>query len=186
MPLLKPMTYVALFERYPHALRLAWRPFAQDVALTYAITAMDQRTIVTQGVLEAWAQSVDTVHGLAVGNLRQQSEHILEEIGGRRMRYEHLDGFDATRILVADLLVPQDLEDPFMAIPEETALLIAPASERAALQAEATSRHAASTRPLTPALFRFSDWTQGTDHRVTNAAQDPMHGGGSTGERSTG
>ena len=186
MPLLRPMTYIALFERYPPALRLAWRSFAEDVAVTYAITAVDQRTIVTRGMLEAWAQSVDTVHTLAVENLRRQTAHVLEEIGGRRLRYEHLDGFDATRILVADLIVPQGLEDPLVAIPEETALLVAPASQRDSLQAEATSRHAASTRPLTPTLFRLSDWTQGTDRRVTNATQDPVWGGGSTGERSTG
>jgi hypothetical protein len=153
LPLLKPMSFVELFERYPAALRLAWRPLTEDVAVTYVVNARDQRTTVTREMLGAWDQTLDAVHAAAVENLRRHTEHILEEIGGRRTQYEHLDGFDATRLLVADLLVPAEIRDPVVAIPEETVLLVALASEMETLQAESTSRHAASTRPLTPTLF---------------------------------
>jgi hypothetical protein len=153
LPVLKPMSFVELFERYPAALRLAWRPLTDDVAVTYAVNARDQRTVVTREMLAAWDQSINAIHTVAVENLRRQTEHVLEEIGARRTRYEHLDGFDATRVLVADLLAPAEIPDPVVAIPEETVLLVAPASDWEALQAEAAGRHAASTRPLTPALF---------------------------------
>lgn len=172
MPLLKPMTYVTLFERYPPALRLAWRSFGEDVAVTYVIAAVDRRTTVTMGMLETWETDAEILYGLAVANLRKQTEHILAEIGGPRARYEHLDGFDATRILVADLVTPQDIDDPIMAIPEEMALLIVPASERRALEAEVGTRHAVSTRPLTPVLFRLSGTTPVPKQGATRTAHD--------------
>lgn len=156
MPLLKPTTYVALFERYPPALRLAWRPFPSDVAVTYVIAAADRRTAVTSAMLEVWGIDAETLHERSVQNLRKQTAHLLAELGGPRTRYEDIDGYDATRILVADLIVPPDMPDPLVAIPEETVLLVAPLSDRAALAGEAASRLSASARPLSARLFRLS------------------------------
>lgn len=156
MPLLKPAAYVRIFEHYPPALRLAWRALASEVAITYVIAGTHQRTLVTARALEAWQIEVETLHAQAVANLRAQTAHMLEEIGGPRARYEHLDGSEATRILVADLIVPHDVTDPVIAIPEETMLLIAPEQDRAALAAEAASHHASSTRPVSPLVFRLS------------------------------
>jgi len=175
MPLLKPVSYVALFDRYPPPVRLAWRPFAEGVAVTYVIATPDRRTAVTTGMLETWATAPAALHEIAVGNLRRQTEHILAEVGGPRARYEDLDGFDATRILVADLVTPPGIDDPLLAIPEETALLIAPAPAGDALEAEARRRHAGSTRPLTPLLFRPAAATpvppQGSGVRAANACE---------------
>lgn len=173
MPLLKPASYVALFERYPPEVRLAWRTFVEGVAVTYVITALDWRTSVTCGMLEAWAAEPIAFHDIAVSNLRKRTEHILAALDGPRARYEDLDGFDATRILVADLVTPADIDEPLLAIPEETALLIAPASARDSLEAEARRRHASSTRPLAPLLFRLSGTAavplQGSAPRTANA-----------------
>lgn len=156
MPLLKPAAYVALLERYPPALRLAWRPLAADIAITYVIAAADRRTAVTSAMLDAWAIGTEVLHERSVDNLRKQTVHLLAEFGGPRARYEHIDGYDATRILVADLVVPPEIADPLIAIPEETVLFAGPASEQAALAAEAAARCRASARPLSARLFRFS------------------------------
>jgi hypothetical protein len=156
LPLLKPASYVALFGRYPPALRLAWRAFSDDVAVTYVIAGRHERTLVTASTLEAWQVDLDTLHRQALANLRAQTLHLLEEIGGPRTRYEHLDGWEAARTLVADLLIPADVPDPVIAIPEETVLLIVSAHEREVLAAEAAARHAASSRPISPRLFRLS------------------------------
>ncbi len=156
MPLLKPSTYVALFERYPPALRLASRRFASDVAVTYVIAAADRRTAVTSAMLDAWGIGVEALHARSVENLRKQTAHLLAELGGPRARYEHIDGYDATRILVADLIVPSETRDPVVAIPEETVLFTAPRAEQIALAAEAEEGHRASARPLTPVLFSLS------------------------------
>ncbi len=156
MPLLKPSHYVAIFAGYPSPLRLVWRPLVGDLAVTYVIAGTHQHTLVTAGMVQVWTVSLETLHGQAVENFRKQTAHLLEEIGGPRARYEHLDGSDATRILVADLIVPPEIADPVIAIPEETVLLIAPADEHATLAAEAAARYAASTRPVSPLMFRPS------------------------------
>lgn len=154
LPLLKPMAYVEIFEQYRPALRLAWSPFAHEIAVTYVITATDRRTTITAGMVTAWSTTVQALHTLAVDNLRKQTRHILAEIDGARAQYEHLDGFDATRILVADLILPGGIIDPMIAIPEESVLLIAPASAQDELAVEAAARHASSARPVSPRLFR--------------------------------
>jgi hypothetical protein len=155
VPQVKPASYVALFEHYPEPQRLVWRPLAPGIAVTYVIAGVHQTTAVTRLALAAWATTPDDLHTLAIANLRAQTRHLLEELGGPRARYEHLDGFDATRILTADLVVPGELGDPLLAIPEESVLLIGPASARESLQAEAAARCAAAARPLSARLFRF-------------------------------
>lgn len=156
LPLLKPADYAVLFERYPPALRLAWRPMPPGLAITYFIEGLDRRTAVTASALQAWALTPNALHALAVGNLRAKTTRMLQEIGARRARYEHLDGLDATRILAADLIVPPEIADPIIAIPEESVLLIAPASDRAALAEEAAARYQVSTRPLCPQVLRLT------------------------------
>jgi hypothetical protein len=155
VPQLKPASYAHLFQRYPAPQRLVWRPWLPGIAVTYVITGLHQFTAVTQRALEVWATTPDTLHALAVANLRTHTEHLLAELGGPRRRYEHLDGLDATRILVADLILPGDIGDPVVALPEETVLLVAPAAEQAGLAAEAAVRHRATTRPLSPQVFRL-------------------------------
>lgn len=154
VPLLKPASYVDLFEHYRESQRLVWRLVAPGIAVTYVIAGVHQTTAVTRLALAAWATTAGELHDLAIANLRAQTQHLLEELGGPRARYEHLDGFDATRILTADLITPNGLTDPLIAIPEESVLLVGSASERASLQAEATARCAAAARPLSAALFR--------------------------------
>ncbi|MDR7417511.1 MAG: hypothetical protein QN178_01215 [Armatimonadota bacterium] len=154
LPQLKPADYVAVFEHYPPAQRLVSRPLDGGVAVTYVIGGVHQYTAVTQHTLGAWRQTADTLHALALENLRAQTRHLLEDIGGPRRRYEHLDGLDATRLLVAEMLVPAGVDDPLVAIPEESVLLVAPSGECASLAAEASARFASAARPLSPAVFK--------------------------------
>jgi hypothetical protein len=156
MPLLRRREDVELFAPYPPALHPVWRPLAADVAVTYGIAGPDAYTVVTRGTLDAWGLSADALHAVAVANLRRHTQHVLAEIGGPRRRYEHLDRYDATRVLAPDLVVPPDVQDPVVALPEETVLLIAPAAQAPALAAEAAARYAGAGRPLAPGLYRFT------------------------------
>ncbi len=156
LPQLKLAEHVELFDRYPPALRLVWRPFVQGVAITYVVNNPHDRMLVTVRTLEVWEISPTTLHGVAMKNLREHTAHVLTEIGGPQIRYEHLDGLEATRILVADMLLPRGIEAALVAIPEETAMFIAPESQRATLAAEAAARYAASTRPISPQVFRLT------------------------------
>jgi hypothetical protein len=156
MPLVKPRDFVALFERYPAAQRLVSRPLTAGVEITYTIRGVHQLTAVTRRALDTWRLPPDSLHTLAVANLRTQTAHLLEEIGGPRHRYEHLDGLDATRILVADMLVPPGVEKPVAAIPEESVLLLAPAAGAGTLAAEAATLHEKTPRPLSPDVFELT------------------------------
>jgi hypothetical protein len=156
LPMLRPTGYARLFDHYRPAQRMAWRSVDAHVAVTYVVTGMHQVTAVTEAAREAWALTGQALHDLAVTNLRAETAHVLAELNGPRRVYEHIDAFDATRLLVADMLVPDDVGDPVFAIPEETVLALAPRVEQARLAGEAVSRHAAATRPLSPMLYRFS------------------------------
>ncbi len=155
LPQLKPTEHVEIFDRYPPALRLVWRPFLPGVAITYVVNNPHDRMLVTVHTLKVWEISQTILHAVAIKNLREHTAHLLTEIGGPQIRYEHLDGLEATRILVADLLLPKGIEAALVAIPEETAMFIAPESQRAALAAEAAARYAASPRPISPQVFRL-------------------------------
>lgn len=156
VPHLKPADYVEVFDRYPPGLRLAWREFAPGVAVIYVIAGLHRWTLVTAAMARAWGLSPQALHEVALANLRAQTVRMLAEVGGPQRRYEHLDGFDAARILAADLVVPPDVADPLVAIPEETVLWIGPASERSALADQARARFQTSSRPLTPHLYRLT------------------------------
>jgi hypothetical protein len=156
LPQLKPTAFAELFERYPPAQRLVWRPLAPGVAVTYVVVGAHQRTLVTRRALESWQQTADGLHALALANLRRQTAHLLAEIGGPRHRYEHLDGLDATRILVPDLVVPPGIGAPLAAIPEESVLLVASEDDHLALADEAARRYASAARPLADRVFRIA------------------------------
>ncbi|MDR7544962.1 MAG: hypothetical protein QN120_12015 [Armatimonadota bacterium] len=155
-PQLKPTVYAEIFDPYPPAQRLVWRWLAPGVAITYVIVGTHQRTAITRRAMESWQQTAEGLHALALANLRRQTAHLLAEIGGPRHRYEHLDGLDATRSLVPELVIPPGTSSPLVAIPEESVLLVAPEADRAALAAEAACRHAAAARPLTDQVFRIT------------------------------
>src|SRR5256712_10175407 len=99
------------------------------------------------------------VEGLRQGGGRPRGpppRHILDEIGGPRAEYVSLDGFDAARLLVADLLVPAGVVDPLLAIPHEHACLIAPTADRHHIARRAQRMFETARVPLTPRLYRPS------------------------------
>ncbi|MDR7556437.1 MAG: hypothetical protein QN157_12635 [Armatimonadota bacterium] len=156
MPLLRSQADVNVFAHYPPPLRLVVRPLVDGVVITYVIGSTDRYTAITRGALEAWGLSVEALHALAIENLRRHTHHVLAEIGGPRTRYEHLDRYDATRVLAPDLVVPADVHDPVVAFPEETVLLVTPAAQASALAAEAAARYASAARPLSPRPYRLT------------------------------
>lgn len=133
--------------------RLLVRPFDPELSVVYAIEGQFRITYVTEGMVRAWNAGPDALHDLAVANLRVRTHHILEEIGGRRADYVALDGYDAARILVADLIIPEGISDPLLAIPHEHACLVADAAQRESLAVRAEALFRAAQAPLTARLF---------------------------------
>jgi hypothetical protein len=133
-------------------------PFDGEVVIAYVIEGQFRVTYVTEGMQTSWGLAPGALHELALANLRAKTQHLLAEIGGPREDYVALDGFDAARLLVADLLIPPGLADPLLAIPHEHALLVRSRSTAGALTDETQRALSAASLPLAAHLYR---WTPG-------------------------
>ncbi len=155
-PLLKRTASLSPGEGYVAENRVARRVLDDDLSIVYVIEGQHRFTFVTEGMPAAWGVDAGGLHDLATGNLRVRTQHVLEEIGGPRTEYLSLDGLDAARMLVADLIIPAGLEQPLLAIPHEHACLIASATQRDQLAAKAAAMFATALAPLTPRLYRLT------------------------------
>ncbi len=163
LPLLKRAEDLPPVDGYLADNALARRALDAEVDVAYVVEGQFQMTFVTRGMLGAWGLGVDALHTVALENLRAKTRHLLEEIGGPRREYVALDGYDATRLLVADLLVAPDVLDPAFAIPHEHALLIAPVTALAELRQAAAEAQRSTAVPLTTAVYR---WTAAGPERI--------------------
>ena len=154
---------------------LARRALDDDISVAYVVEGQFRMTYVTRRMLHAWELDGDTLHSLALENLRGKTRHLLEEIGGPRREYVALDGYDAARLLVADLLVPPDVTDPLFAIHHEHACLIAPADQQEELRAAAVEAFRAAPLPLTAAAYRV---TAAGPRRIDEDPSMSRHPGG--------
>jgi hypothetical protein len=175
LPLLKPEDDLRLLHGYRKQHRRVRTPFTAGLAVAYVIEGQFQVTVITEGMLSAWGLGMDELHRMALGNLRAKTQHLLDELGGPQTEYVALDGFDAARLLVSDLIVPPGIADPVLAIPHEHACLIAPAADAAALAARAADMHAAGELPLTAQVFTVSP--DGPVPRPFDRAPGPRPGG---------
>lgn len=169
-PLLKHSTILPPRTGYIVENRILRVPFDEAIVVAYAIEGQFQITYVTEGMLSRWALTQDALHALALDNLRAKTEHVLAEIGGPRREYAALDGFDAARLLVADLIIPPGVADPVLAIPHEHTLLVHERAGADALRERAVSALRGASLPLTSHLYR---WTSGGPVRANGAGNGP-------------
>lgn len=153
LPLVRRTDGLPPQEGYRSANHLVRRPFDAGLAVVYVIDGQFRRTYVTEGMAEQWNTDPAEMHHLAVTNLGAYTRHLLAEIGGPRREYLALDGYDAARILVADLIVPDGVTDPVIAIPDEHTCLIADGSRQAELAARAAETFRSAQAPLTTRLY---------------------------------
>lgn len=166
-PVLKHTTTLPPRTGYVTENRILRVPFDDAIFIAYAIEGQFQITYVTEGMRSRWALTQDALHALALQNLRAKTEHVLAEIGGPREEYSALDGFDAARLLVADLIIPPGITDPVVAIPHEHALLVHERADAGTLRERAASALRGGSLPLTSHLYR---WTARGPVRVDEAA----------------
>jgi hypothetical protein len=156
LPLLKREEDLRLLHGYRQQHRRVRTPFPAGLAVAYVIEGQFQITVITEGMLSAWGIGTTDLYALALANLRTKTAHLLDELGGPQTEYIALDGFDAARLLVADLIIPSGIADPVLAIPHEHACLIAAATDAAALAARAAGMHETVELPLTAQVFTLS------------------------------
>ncbi|MGH2398858.1 MAG: hypothetical protein ACRDF6_03355 [bacterium] len=157
LPVLKHTTTLPPRTGYIAENRILRVPFDDAIVVAYIIEGQFLVTYVTEGMLVRWTLDAAELHTLALANLRTKTAHILDEIGGPREEYAALDGFDAARLLVADLLIPPAITDPVLAIPHEHALLIDDRAHSDALRERAARARRGASLPLTTQLYRWTD-----------------------------
>ncbi len=156
LPLLRRTSALPPSTGYRPENRLVRSALDDEVSIVYIIEGQHRYTFVTEGMQTAWGMDRSALHDRALANLRAHTAHILEELGGPQAEYVSLDGLDATRALVADLIVPQGIAQPVLAIPHEHACLIADMSSRARLAAQAAAMFQGAQVPLSPRLYRIT------------------------------
>jgi hypothetical protein len=156
LPLLRRTSALPPSSGYRPENRLVRSVLDEEVSIAYIIEGQHRFTFVTEGMQTAWKMERSALHAQALANLRAHTAHILEELGGPQAEYVSLDGLDATRALVADLIVPGGIAHPVLAIPHEHACLIADVSSRAQLAAQAEAMFQSAEVPLSPRLYRMT------------------------------
>ncbi len=107
MPMLKPLAI--LNEIHEQQLPvLLYRPFLGELMITYVIDEGETVAYVTRDHLTSWALAEELLHQRAIANLRQRTTPPRISGTGRRslLIWASQDGYDATRLLLPDLLQP--------------------------------------------------------------------------------
>ncbi len=108
MPMLKPITLLnAVFER--KLPMLAYRPFLADLIVAYVIDEPQRVSYINERHLERWGIGEHQLHERALTNLaartQERAHFLMTGDGPQRLIVANThDGYDATRLLLPDLL----------------------------------------------------------------------------------
>jgi len=108
-PMLKPIALLATV-RERNLPMLAYRQFLADLIVAYVIDEQRSVAFINEDHLERWGVGVQEVHERAIENLRRRTlEHVDYMTAGegeqRLYIFNSSDGYDATRLLLSDVLV---------------------------------------------------------------------------------
>jgi uncharacterized protein YtpQ (UPF0354 family) len=107
-PMLKPVRLLASV-RERNLPMLIYRPFLGELIVSYVIDETSSVAYVNEEHLERWAIGDQDIHAAALANLRRRTETMVQytTVGDGNQRlymYSSQDGYDATRILLPELL----------------------------------------------------------------------------------
>lgn len=108
MPMLKPITLLnAVFEK--KLPMLAYRPFLADLIIAYVIDEPQRVAYINERHLERWGIGEHQLHERALANLaartHERAHFLMTGEGAQRLIVANTqDGYDATRLLLPDLL----------------------------------------------------------------------------------
>ncbi|HEY3232805.1 MAG TPA: DUF1444 family protein [Roseiflexaceae bacterium] len=107
-PMLKPIALLATV-RERNLPMLAYRQFLADLIVAYVIDEQRSVAFINEDHLERWGVGVQEIHERAIENLRRRTlEHVDYMTAGegeqRLYIFNSSDGYDATRLLLSDVL----------------------------------------------------------------------------------
>ncbi|HMQ33219.1 MAG TPA: DUF1444 family protein [Chloroflexaceae bacterium] len=143
-PMLKPISLL-LTVRERSLPMIVYRPFLADLIISYVIEEPSSVAYISEQHLERWGLAEHELHEQAMANLRRRTlergEHTVTGEGAQRLVvFNAQDGFDATRLLLPDLIEPWAAQlpgAPVIGIPNRDFLIIFSDSDRAILSAVA-------------------------------------------------
>jgi uncharacterized protein YtpQ (UPF0354 family) len=107
-PMLKPLRLLANVRERKLPM-LIYRPFLSDLIVSYVIDETSSVAYLNEEHLEHWGIGEQDIHAAALANLRRRTETMVQyttvgEGNQRLYMYSSQDGYDATRILLPELL----------------------------------------------------------------------------------
>jgi uncharacterized protein YtpQ (UPF0354 family) len=107
-PMLKPIEVLATVRERELPM-LAYREFLADLIITYVIDEQRSVAFINEDHLDRWGVDVQEVHTRAITNLgrrtREQVDYTVAGEGEQRIFiFNSADGYDATRLLLTDVL----------------------------------------------------------------------------------
>lgn len=107
-PMLKPIELLATVRERALPM-LAYREFLADLIITYVIDERRSVAYINEDHLDRWGIDVQEVHTHAIANLRRRTHEqvdyrVVGEDEQRIFIFSSGDGYDATRLLLADVL----------------------------------------------------------------------------------
>jgi uncharacterized protein YtpQ (UPF0354 family) len=107
-PMLKPIELLASVRERELPM-LAYREFLADLIITYVIDEQRSVAFINEDHLDRWGVDVQEVHTHAIANLRRRTHEqvdyrVVGEDEQRIFIFSSGDGYDATRLLLADVL----------------------------------------------------------------------------------
>jgi uncharacterized protein YtpQ (UPF0354 family) len=108
MPMLKPLELL-LTVRERELPMIVYRPLLGDMMITYVISEGSRLAYINEQHLDRWQIGAHDLHEQAIINLRQRTDdrgsYTVTGEGARRLIiFNTQDGFDATRLLLPDML----------------------------------------------------------------------------------
>lgn len=143
-PMLKPISLL-LTIRERNLPMIVYRPFLADLIITYVVEEPGSVAYISEQHLESWSVAEHELHEQAMANLRRRTAergaHTVAGEGAQRLVvFSAQDGFDATRLLLPDLIEPWGAQLPgtlVVGIPNRDFLIIFSDADRAILTAVA-------------------------------------------------
>jgi uncharacterized protein YtpQ (UPF0354 family) len=166
-PMLKPIELLAAVRERGLPM-LAYREFLADLIITYVIDEERSVTFINEDHLERWGIGMQELHAQALENLRDRTleriDYTSTGAGVQRIFiFNSGDGYDATRLLLADVLAGWAREVPgrlVIGIPNRDFLIAFSDADPAILQGVAHQIQADSVQRaygLTDQLFTLID-----------------------------
>ena len=115
-PMLKPIALLVTVRERGLPM-LAYREFLADLIITYVIDEERSVAYINEDHLDRWSVDTQEIHKHAIANLRrrtnEQVDYVVTGAGEQRIFiFNSGDGYDATRLLLADVLMAWARELP--------------------------------------------------------------------------